>query len=48
MLWFKSFDAAQCTLAGVELRHMIKKKHLTVETGDKALSAAEQFYSLAS
>jgi hypothetical protein len=43
----KSFDAAQCTLAGVELIHMIKKRQLVVEAEDESLTAAEQFYALA-
>ena len=47
MLGFKSFDAAQCTLAGVELMHMIKKRQMLVEAGDEGLTAAEQFYALA-
>ena len=47
MLGFKSFDAAQGTLAGIELMHMIKKKQLMVEAGAEGLTAAEQFYSLA-
>jgi putative transposase len=47
MLGFKAFDAAQCTLAGVELMHMIKKRQLVVEAGDEGLTAAELFYSLA-
>jgi putative transposase len=47
MLGFKSFDAAQGTLAGIELMHMIKKKQLLVEAGDEGLTAAEQFYTLA-
>jgi putative transposase len=47
MLGFKSFDAAQCTLAGVELVHMIKKRQLVVEAGDEGLTAAQQFYALA-
>ena len=47
MLGFKSFDAAQCTLAGVELMHMLKKKQMVVEEGAEGLTAAEQFYSLA-
>src|SRR5262249_39347540 len=47
MLGFKSFDAAQDTLIGIELMHMIKKKQLMVETGDEGLTAARQFYSLA-
>src|SRR5215472_13448597 len=40
MLGFKSFDAAQCTLAGVELMHMIKKRQMVVEAGDESLTAA--------
>ena len=47
MLGFKSFDAAQCTLAGVELMHMIKKRQMLVEAGDEGHTAAEQFYALA-
>src|SRR6266700_4759849 len=45
MLGFKSFDAAQSTLAGIELMHMIKKKQRVVEVGDEDLTAAEQFYA---
>ena len=48
MLGFKSFDAAQGTLAGIELMHMIKKRQMVVEAEDKGLTAAEQFYALAS
>jgi transposase-like protein len=47
MLGFKSCDAAQGTLAGIELMHMIKKKQLVVEEGDKGRTAAELFSSLA-
>ena len=47
MLGFKSFDAAQDTLVGIELMHMSKKRQLMVEAGDEGLTAAEQFYSLA-
>jgi putative transposase len=47
MLGCKSFDAAQGTLVGIELMHMIKKKQLVVEAGDEGLTAAEQFYALA-
>ena len=43
MLGFKSFDAAQATLAGIELMHMIKKRQMG---GGEGLTAAEQFYSL--
>jgi len=47
MLGFKTFEAVQCTLAGVELMHMIKKRQMVVEPGDEDLTAAEQFYTLA-
>jgi putative transposase len=47
MLGFKAFDAAQGTLAGVELMHMLKKRQLVVTPGEKGLTAAEQFYALA-
>jgi putative transposase len=47
MLGFKAFDAAQSTLVGIELMHMIKKKQMVVEAGDEGLTAAELFYSLA-
>jgi transposase-like protein len=46
ILGFKSFDAAQATLAGIELMHMIKKRQMAVEAGDEGLTTAEQFYSL--
>ena len=48
MRGFKTFEAAQCTLAGVELMHMLKKKQRLVEAGDEGLTAAEQFYALVS
>jgi transposase-like protein len=47
MLGFKSFEAAQSTLVGIELMHMIKKRQLVSEVGAEGLTAAEQFYSLA-
>ena len=47
MLGFKSFEAAQDTLVGIELMHMLKKRQLVVEEGDEGLTAAEQFYALA-
>jgi putative transposase len=47
MLGFKSFEAAQSTLAGVELMHMIKKGQLVVKERERALTPAAQFYSLA-
>ncbi len=47
MLGFKAFDAAQRTLAGIELMHMLKKGQMAGETGAEGLTAAEQFYTLA-
>ena len=47
MLGFKSFDAAQDTLVGIELMYMIKKRQLVVAEGDEGRTAAELFYSLA-
>ena len=47
MLGFKSFDAAQDTLVGIELMHMIRKKQMVLEARDEGLTAAELFYSLA-
>src|SRR3989449_1542021 len=46
MLGFKAFDAAQSTLVGIALMHMLRKGQLAggVEQG---LTVAEQFYSLA-
>jgi len=46
MLGFKSFYAAQKTLAGVELVRMIKKGQMRKTRGD-VLSPADQFYALA-
>jgi len=46
-LGFKAFGAAQDTLVGIELMHMIRKKQMVVEAGEEGLTAAEQFYSLA-
>ena len=47
MLGFKAFDAAQGTLVGIELMHMIRKKQMVVEAGEEDLTVAEQFYFLA-
>ena len=47
MLGFKSFEAAQDTLVGIELMHMIRKKQMVLEARDEGLTAAELFYSLA-
>ena len=47
MLGFKSFEAAQDTLVGIELMHMIKKRQMVVAEGDKGCTATELFYSLA-
>ena len=46
MLGFKNFEAAQKTLAGVELVRMIKKGQQRKTRGDIE-SPAEQFYLLA-
>src|SRR5262249_22161091 len=48
MLGFKAFEAAQGTLAGIELMHMLKKKQMILEAADEGRTAAEQFYALAS
>jgi hypothetical protein len=47
MVGFKSFGAAQSTLAGIELMPMLKKRQLVGEEGDEGRTAAELFYSLA-
>ena len=44
MLGFKSFDAAQATLAGIELHHMLKKGQYK-NAGN--IAVFEQFYALA-
>ena len=46
MMGFKSLEAAQCTLTGIELMHMIRKGQLE---GDEfeGLTVVEQFYALA-
>ena len=46
MLGFKSFWAAQSTLAGIEVMHMIRKGQLQSEGGEEQ-TPAEQFYALA-
>ena len=46
MLGFKDFDCARRLIAGIETMHMVKKGQLDCRQG-KALSAADQFYSLA-
>ena len=45
MLGSQSFEAAQSTLAGIELMHMIRKSQLEGDAGE-GLTAAEQFYAL--
>jgi putative transposase len=47
MLGFKSFEAAQGTLIGIELMHMLKKGQMVGEAGAKGLTPAVQFYALA-
>ena len=46
MLGFKSFWAAQSTLAGIEVMHMIRKGQLQSE-GEEERTPADQFYALA-
>ena len=46
MLNFKSFPAARCVLAGIELMHMIRKGQFRIESST-AMSFADQFYALA-
>jgi transposase-like protein len=45
MLGFKSFWAARCTVAGIEVMHALRKGQLT--TGNAPQTPAEQFYALA-
>jgi hypothetical protein len=47
MVGFKAFDAAQSTLVGIALMHMIKKRPLVVDEGNEGLTTAELFYFLA-
>jgi putative transposase len=47
MLGFKSVDAAQGTLAGIELMHILKKGQLVGEDGAEGLTPVEQLYALA-
>jgi putative transposase len=46
ILGFKSFEAAQSTLIGIELMHMIKKRQMDGHEVE-GRSAAQQFYDLA-
>jgi putative transposase len=47
MLGFKSFEAAQSTLVGIELMHLLKHGQLVVEAGEEGFTPAAQFYALA-
>ena len=47
MLGFKAFEAAQRTLVGIELMHMLKNSQMVVEKAVEGLTPAEQFYALA-
>jgi putative transposase len=47
MLGFKVFEAAQRTLVGIELMHMLKKGQLVIADGVEGFTPAEQFYMLA-
>ena len=46
MLGFNAFEAAQSTLVGIELMHMLRKGQLA-GGGKPGLTAAEQFCALA-
>jgi putative transposase len=46
MLGFKSVEAAQCTLAGIELMHMLREGQWASGT-EQDLIATAQFYTLA-
>jgi hypothetical protein len=46
MLGFKSFWAARCTIAGIEVMHAIRKGQL-MTPGHSLPTPAEQFYALA-
>jgi transposase-like protein len=46
MQGFKSLDAAQCTLTGIELMYMLRKGQLAEGT-EWDLTPAQQFYALA-
>jgi transposase-like protein len=46
MLGFKSFDAAQSILVGIELMHMRRKQQLDDEV-EPGLTVVERFYALA-
>ena len=46
MLGFKAFDAAQSTLTGIELMHMLRKGQLA-DGVEQGLTTAEQFYAMA-
>jgi putative transposase len=46
MLGFKSFWAARCTIAGMEVMHAIRKGQLATAV-DRPRTPAEQFYALA-
>ena len=46
MLGFKSFEAAQSTLTGIELMHMLRKQQLE-DGAEQGLTVAGQFYALA-
>jgi len=46
MVGFKSFWAARCTIAGIEVMHAIRKGQLET-TGPVSQTPAEQFYAVA-
>lgn len=44
---FKSFEASQGTLVGIELGHTLKKGQMWEKRGTEGCTLTEQFYSLA-
>jgi len=44
---FKSFEASEGTLVGIEHRHTLKKGQMGEKRGPEGFTLAEQFYSLA-
>jgi putative transposase len=47
MLGFKSFEAAQGALVGIELMHMLKKGQMAPDEGVESLTPAAQCHALA-
>ena len=47
MLGFESLETARCTLAGIELRRMLKKGQMVMGEVTQGQTPAQQFYALA-